>query len=94
MLLRKEQGGAVVAGYEWAEDGDVVEVPGDLGLELLAIKGGGFSEVLPEPDPEPEADGEDADGDGDGDEGDDGKDAASNPPKARRGRQPKTAVSE
>jgi hypothetical protein len=49
MLLAKEQGGSVVAGYEWKNDGDAVEVPYDLAMELMAIKGGGFS--VPEPGP-------------------------------------------
>jgi hypothetical protein len=87
MLLRKEQGGAIVAGYEWANDGDVVDVPGDLGLELLAIKGGGFTEVLPQPEPEPEPE-------SDEDGHDEGGDAADSSPKPRRGRPPKTPVSE
>ena len=49
MLLAKEQGGSVVAGYAWANDGDAVDVPYDLAMELMAIKGGGF--YVPEPEP-------------------------------------------
>jgi hypothetical protein len=37
MLLRKMHGGASVAGYAWADDGDVVDVPDELGLDLLAL---------------------------------------------------------
>ena len=51
MRLKKETGGCEVAGFTWANDGDVVDVPDDLGAELLAIPGGGFSYV--EPDAEP-----------------------------------------
>lgn len=47
MLLRKEQGGTGIGDYFWDKDGDVVEVPDSLGYELLAIKGGGFTEVPP-----------------------------------------------
>ena len=51
MLLVKEQGGGTVAGYTWENDGDAVEVPYELAVELLAIKGGDFSvpeeETLP-----------------------------------------------
>ena len=54
MLLRKEQGGSTVAGFEWELDGDVVDVPDDLAMDLLAIKGGGYS--VPEPAPVPVTD--------------------------------------
>lgn len=51
MLLVKEQGGCTVAGHTWENDGDAVEVPYELAVELLAIKGGDFSvpeeEILP-----------------------------------------------
>lgn len=43
MLLRKEKAGSTI-GHVWENDGDVVEVPYELGLELLAIPNGGFSE--------------------------------------------------
>jgi len=49
MLLRKETGGCSItyerAGYAWEKDGDITEVPYDLGVELLAISGGGFGIV-------------------------------------------------
>ncbi len=51
MLLAKEQGGTTVAGHTWENDGDAVDVPYDLAMELLAIKGGGF--YVPAPDGEP-----------------------------------------
>lgn len=47
MLLGKEQGGTTVHGHHWDHDGHEVEVPYELALELLAIKGGGF--YVPEP---------------------------------------------
>lgn len=51
MLLIKEQGGCTIAGYTWENDGDATEVPYELAVELLAIKGGDFSvpedEILP-----------------------------------------------
>lgn len=63
MLLRKEQGGSTIAGYEWPTDGSVCEVPAELGLELLTRPG--FSEVLPDPEPVDEADGGTGGGEGD-----------------------------
>lgn len=47
MRLRKEAGQSGVAGYWWEKDGDVVEVPWDLGVSLLELKGAGFSQVMP-----------------------------------------------
>ena len=43
MKLTKKHGGCIVAGHEWKHDGDTVEVPDDLAMELLAIKGHDFS---------------------------------------------------
>ena len=44
--LRKESGGCTLEHdgehYTWAKDGDVVEVPYEWALELLAIRDGGF----------------------------------------------------
>lgn len=52
MLLAKRQGGTTVAGHHWKHDGAAVDVPYDLAMELLAIKGGGFYVPGPEsPDP-------------------------------------------
>lgn len=45
MLLRKEKGNCSIEGYAWEKDGDVIEVPDWMAEELLAIKGGGFTEV-------------------------------------------------
>lgn len=47
MLLAKRQGGTTVRGHTWKHDGDAVDVPIDLAMELLAIRGGGF--YVPEP---------------------------------------------
>lgn len=43
MLLVKDQGGCTVAGYTWENDGDAVDVPYDLAVELTGIRGGDFS---------------------------------------------------
>jgi hypothetical protein len=49
MWIRKAKAGS--CGYrggqvfEWKNNGDVIEVPDDLGESLLDIPGGGFSEV-------------------------------------------------
>ena len=43
MKLKKAKGGASIDGYEWKHDGDVVEVPDDLAMELLAVRGHDFS---------------------------------------------------
>lgn len=60
MWLRKEKAGNA-PGYTWENDGDVLEVPDELGLDLVAIPDGGFSEAappddVPEPAPSEEAD--------------------------------------
>lgn len=49
MLLGKEQGGTTVHGHHWENDGDEAEVPYELAMELLAIKGAGF--YVPEAEP-------------------------------------------
>jgi hypothetical protein len=71
MLLRKAQGGTTVnwrgTSYTWDEDGDVTDVPAELGEELLAIQGGGYSEAGNEPAPA----GDGGSGDGRPDEGED-----------------------
>jgi hypothetical protein len=41
--LKKAKGGVVIDGYEWKHDGDVVEVPDAMAMELLAIGGHDFS---------------------------------------------------
>lgn len=43
MLLIKAQGGCTVHGYTWENDGDAVEVPDDLAMELLYMKGADYS---------------------------------------------------
>jgi hypothetical protein len=47
MWLRKTRllPGGAPGGFVWETDQDVVEVPDDLGLELVAIPDAGFSEV-------------------------------------------------
>lgn len=45
--IKKESGGSTISGpdgteYTWKKDGDVVDVPYDFALELLAVRGGGF----------------------------------------------------
>lgn len=52
MYLRKAKAGSA-PGFTWHEDGEVQEVPDDLGWELLDIPFGGFTMVA-EPEPEPE----------------------------------------
>lgn len=56
MRLRKETGKSGVAGYWWENDGDVVSVPWDLGVSILAIKGADFTQVLTEEDEPPSKD--------------------------------------
>ncbi len=53
-LIRKEQAGSC-PGYAWENDGDVVDVDADMAGDLLAMPGGGFSEVAP-PEPDGAAD--------------------------------------
>ncbi|WP_438489577.1 hypothetical protein [Streptomyces sp. S186] len=47
MWLRKTKllPGGAPGGYEWNSDQDVVEVPDDLGAELVAVPDAGFVEV-------------------------------------------------
>ncbi len=44
MFVRKARAGST-ATHAWPHDGAVVEVPDDMGAELLAIPDGGFTEV-------------------------------------------------
>lgn len=53
MLLIKAQGGGTVAGYTWENDGDAVDVPYELAVELLAIPGADFS--VPDDEEVPDA---------------------------------------
>lgn len=67
MWLRKTRltPGGAPGGFEWNTPADVVEVPDDLGLDLLEIPGAGFEEAPapaakqkatePAPEAEPEA---------------------------------------
>lgn len=75
MLLHKETGGCSIAwrgkNYKWKTDGAAIQVPDELGRELLAIAGGGFSEPVPEP-AAPVPDGGDGDGSGEGAAGSEG----------------------
>jgi hypothetical protein len=57
MFLRKTQGGCTIAGYEWAEDGAVTEVPDELGADLLRLDPTGYEQV-DEPPSTPDTDGE------------------------------------
>lgn len=92
MWLRKSRApGSAPGGYSWTTAEDAVEVPDDLGLELLGIRDAGFSEVAPpvvepEPDPEPDPAGDDKD-DADGESG-------ATPAVKRVGRPRKTPVAE
>lgn len=45
MWVKKAQGGSGVGPYEWPEDGSVCEVPDPLGTALIAITGGGYTQV-------------------------------------------------
>jgi hypothetical protein len=78
MWLRKEVGSVTQSWrgttYTWEHDGDVVEVPDELGLELLAIRGAGFSEELEAPKPAEDETGGDGDGEGSDPEGETGAD--------------------
>lgn len=46
MLVRKDKAGSA-PGYTWDKDGQVLEVPDALGADLVAIPGGGFTEIAP-----------------------------------------------
>lgn len=54
MLLRKETGGTTISwrgrGYTWPEDDPVCDVPVELAVDLLAIRGSGYSEVPETPE--------------------------------------------
>lgn len=54
MWLRKAQAGSA-PGHTWHEDGAIVEVLDELGHELLALVGGGFSRAEASAIPEPPA---------------------------------------
>lgn len=90
MWLRKSRApGSAPGGYIWTTAEDAVEVPDDLGEQLLGIRDAGFSEVAPptvKPDPEPDP--VDDDKDDSGEE----SDAPATP--RRVGRPRKTPVSE
>jgi hypothetical protein len=94
MWLRKEQGGTSIGPHDWPEDGSVTEVPDHFGRTLLAIPGGGFTEVAePEADgdeddsQDPDGDGQDDDADGDGETtGDGNPDSGLDEPKPSRQR--------
>lgn len=90
MHLSKDQGGTGITHrgvvYAWENDGDVTEVPHELGVDLVAL--GGYR-VVPPPDPE-DAGGE-HDSDGDPDAGD-GSPDDSEPGKAARKPRGKSAA--
>jgi len=60
MWLTRSMAGSAPGNLTWHQPGDVVEVPDDLALELLAIPDAGFSEVhapdVPAADSDVEAD--------------------------------------
>ena len=90
MWLRKSRTpGSAPGGYSWTTTEDAVEVPDDLGLELLGIRDAGFSEVAPpavEPDPGPDP--------VDDDKGDSDEEPDTPAAPKRVGRPRKTPVSE
>lgn len=47
MFLKKKTAGSASGGYEWENDGDVIEVPDSLGEELLERRDGEFEEADP-----------------------------------------------
>lgn len=60
MFLRKAQAGSSSTGHTWENDGDVVEVPDEVGAELIRIPFGGFTDAGgPDPFVDPEDDEED-----------------------------------
>lgn len=54
MWLTRNTAGSAEGGLVWNKPGDVVEVPDEVGEQLLAIPGGGFAEVA-RPDSAPAA---------------------------------------
>lgn len=94
MWLRKSVvPGSAPGGFTWATAEESVEVPDDLAVELLGIRGAGFSEVAPpapEPDPEPDPEPtSDADSSGEA-----GAEVDASAPAKRPGRPRKTPVAE
>jgi hypothetical protein len=55
MRLRKHQGGTSIGPHSWENDGDVTEVPDELGRELLRIPDSGFEQVGEDDEPEENA---------------------------------------
>lgn len=57
MWLRKESGGSTISwegvSYHWPAGDPVCEVPDSLALELLSIRGAGYTEVPAPPKPAP-----------------------------------------
>lgn len=49
MKLKKKTGGASIGDHEWKKDGDVVEVPDELGNELLSIDPDEYEHVPDKP---------------------------------------------
>jgi len=90
MWLRKSRApGSAPGGYSWTTAEDAVEVPYDLGLQLLGIRDAGFSEIAPpEVAPEPEPD------PADDDNSDNGEQSDTPAPARRVGRPRKTPVAE
>jgi hypothetical protein len=56
VFLKKKTAGNASGGYEWENDGDVIEVPDRVGEELLARKDGEFEEADPPKDHKPSDD--------------------------------------
>lgn len=48
VYIRKAQAGSA-PGYIWTSDGQIIEVDDNLGLQLLAIPGGGFTQAFAPP---------------------------------------------
>ena len=59
MWLKKDSGGTTIPWegrtYHWPADNPVCEVPDSLALELLNIRGAGYTEVPAPPKPAPAA---------------------------------------
>lgn len=66
--LKKKVAGSA-PGFTWKNDGDVLDVPEELALELLERPGDHFTEGEP-PEDDPDKDDADTKQDGDGDTGD------------------------